>query len=105
MLDVVNSGSGRNSGTHDKWPRFLLPRDFSIGFTVGLMHKDLTMGSDLAREVGATMFILNHVREVYGLAVSRFGFDGDQGLLLEMIEEWVGQTVGQPPGADPKKNK
>ncbi len=105
VLDVLNSGSGRNSGTHDKWSRFLLPRDFSIGFTVGLMHKDLTMGSDLAREVGATMFILNHVREVYGLAVSRFGFDGDQGLLLEMIEEWVGQTVGQPPGADPKKNK
>jgi 3-hydroxyisobutyrate dehydrogenase len=102
VLDVVNSGSGRNAATIDKWPRFLLPRDFTIGFTVGLMHKDLMMATDLARELGSTMFILNHVREVYSLACSRYGADGDQGLLLEMLEEWVGQTVGQPPGTDPK---
>jgi 3-hydroxyisobutyrate dehydrogenase-like beta-hydroxyacid dehydrogenase len=104
VLNVLNSGSGRNSGTHDKWPKFLLPRDFTCGFSTGLMHKDLTMGSDLAREVGATMFMLNHVREVYGLGVSRFGYDSDQTLLLEVIEEWVGQTVGEPsskaPGSD-----
>jgi 3-hydroxyisobutyrate dehydrogenase-like beta-hydroxyacid dehydrogenase len=103
VLAVVNSGSGRNSATADKWPRLLLKRDFSTGFSAGLMHKDLTMASDLAREVGATMFLLNHVREVYGLVVSRNGADSDQALMLEMIEEWVGQTVGQPPGTDPKK--
>lgn len=103
VLAVVNSGSGRNSATADKWPRLLLKRDFSTGFAAGLMHKDLTMASDLAREVGATMFLLNHVREVYGLVVSRNGADSDQALMLEMIEEWVGQTVGQPPGTDPKK--
>ena len=103
VLAVVNSGSGRNSATADKWPRLLLKRDFNTGFAAGLMHKDLTMASDLAREVGATMFLLNHVRQVYGLVVSRNGADSDQALMLEMIEEWVGQTVGQPPGTDPKK--
>lgn len=102
VLDVVNSGSGMNSGTADKWPRLLLNRDFNTGFTAGLMHKDLTMASDLAREIGATMFILNHVREVFGLAVSKNGADSDQALILEMIEEWIGQTVGQPPGGDSK---
>ena len=105
VLNVVNSGSGRNSGTYDKWPRFFLPRDFNTGFSAGLMYKDLTMASDLAREVGAAMFILNHVRQVYGLATERFGPDADQAYLLEIIEEWVGQTVGQPPGTDPKAKK
>lgn len=96
VLDVVNSGSGRNSATADKWPRFLLPRDFSCGFSTGLMHKDLTMAFDLAREMGSTMFILNQVRQIYGLGEARFGANSDQTLMLEMIEEWVGQTVGLP---------
>ena len=73
VLNVVNSGSGRNSATADKWPRFLLPRDFTGGFSTGLMHKDLTMASDLAREMGSTMFILNQVRQIYGLGEA---FDG-----------------------------
>ncbi len=104
VLDVVNSGSGRNSGTADKWPRFLLPRDFTCGFSTGLMHKDLTMASDLAREEGATMFLLNQVRQIYGLGESRYGPNSDQMYLLEIIEEWVGQTVGRPPGEGPGPN-
>lgn len=89
-LSVINSGSGLNGATKDKWPRFLLPRDFNCGFSTGLMYKDLTMGSDLARELGATFFIMNHVRQVYGLGVSKFGANSDQTLLLELIEEWAG---------------
>ena len=88
-LSVINSGSGLNAATKDKWPRFLLPRDFDCGFSTGLMYKDLTMGSDLARELGATFFIMNHVRQVYGLGVSKFGANSDQTLLLELIEEWA----------------
>lgn len=104
VLDVVNSGSGRNTATADKWPRFLLPRDFTCGFSTGLMHKDLTMALDLAREMGSTMFILNQMRQLYGLGESRYGADSDQTVLLEMFEEWVGQTVGQPVGKGPASN-
>ena len=89
-LSIINSGSGLNAATKDKWPRFLLPRDFNCGFSTGLMYKDLTMGSDLARELGATFFIMNHVRQVYGLGVSKFGAISDQTLLLELIDEWAG---------------
>ncbi|MED5578412.1 MAG: NAD(P)-dependent oxidoreductase [Nitrospinota bacterium] len=89
-LSVLNSGSGLNAATKDKWPRFLLPRDFNCGFSTGLMYKDLTMGSDLARESGATFFIMNHVRQVYGLGVAKFGANSDQTLLLKLIEEWAG---------------
>ncbi len=89
-LSIINSGSGLNAATKDKWPRFLLPRDFNCGFSTGLMYKDLTMGSDLARELGATFFIMNHVRQVYGLGVSKFGANSDQTQLLELIEEWAG---------------
>lgn len=95
-LQVFNGGSGMNSATKDKWPRFLLPRDFTCGFSTGLMHKDLSMGSDLARENGVTAFYLNHARQIYGLGVQKFGPDSDQTELLQMFEEWSGQQVGAP---------
>ncbi len=95
-LQVLNGGSGMNSATKDKWPRFLLPRDFACGFSTGLMHKDLSMGSDLARENGVAAFYLNHAREIYGLGVQKYGPDSDQTELLQMFEEWSGQQVGEP---------
>ncbi len=105
VLEVVNNGSGVNSATRDKWPRFLIKRSFTSGFSMGLMHKDLSMGSDLAREAGATMFLLNHVRQIFGLGVSRYGADSDQAHLLELIEEWVGQRVGAPRGEGPRSQE
>ena len=96
-LRVFNGGSGMNSATKDKWPRFLLPRDFTCGFSTGLMHKDLSMGSDLARENGVATFYLNHARQIYGLGLQKYGPDSDQTELLQMFEEWSGQQVSEPP--------
>ena len=41
MLDVINAGSGRNTATEDKFRRVVLPRTFNLGFTAGLMRKDV----------------------------------------------------------------
>ncbi|OGL58591.1 MAG: hypothetical protein A3J27_10945 [Candidatus Tectomicrobia bacterium RIFCSPLOWO2_12_FULL_69_37] len=96
VLDVVNNGSGCNTGTRDKWPRFLLRRSFTTGFSMGLMHKDLSMASDLAKDTGAVLFLLNHVRQMYALGLSQYGFDADQAYLLEIIESWAGQRFEPP---------
>lgn len=96
VLDVVNNGSGCNTGTRDKWPGFLLKRSFTTGFSMGLMHKDLSMASDLARDSGAVLFLLNHVRQMYALGLSQYGFDADQAYLLEIIESWAGQRFEPP---------
>jgi 3-hydroxyisobutyrate dehydrogenase and related beta-hydroxyacid dehydrogenases len=40
MIAVINSGSGRNTATEDKFPRCVLNRRFDFGFAIGLMHKD-----------------------------------------------------------------
>jgi hypothetical protein len=37
MLDVINSGSGRNTATETKFPKNVLPGTFDLGFTNGLM--------------------------------------------------------------------
>ena len=53
MIDVINSGSGMNTASRDKFPRAVLPRSFDFGFTTGLMVKDVAWrgGDALARDV------------------------------------------------------
>src|SRR6202043_2305082 len=36
MIDVINSGSGMNTASRDKFPRSVLPRTFDFGFATGL---------------------------------------------------------------------
>jgi len=49
MLDVINSGTGRNTATEDKFGRVVLPRAFNLGFTVGLMTRTSSSASARAR--------------------------------------------------------
>src|SRR5262245_38009540 len=46
MLDVINSGSGRNTATQDKFPRCVLPRKFDFGFATELLYKDVRLCLD-----------------------------------------------------------
>ncbi len=96
-LDVFNAGTGMNSATSVKWPRFLLPRTFDSGFSVGLMFKDVSTASDMAGDLEADLPLLDHVRMMFKEGVERFGNEEDQTILLKMIEERAGQIAGEPP--------
>ena len=37
MIEVLNSGTGANSATRDKWPRAVLPRSFDFGYASGVL--------------------------------------------------------------------
>ena len=43
MIDVINSGSGMNTASRDKFPRAVLPRSFDFGFATALMVKDVRL--------------------------------------------------------------
>src|SRR5262249_57399575 len=43
VVDVINSGTGRNSATVDKFPNFVIPRKFTLGFAIGLLNKDVRL--------------------------------------------------------------
>ena len=56
MLDVINAGTGRNTATEHKFPKIVLPRTFDLGFTNGLMIKDVklcSVGSEQSRRSDA----------------------------------------------------
>ena len=52
MIEVINAASGKNDATERKFPRAVLPRTFNMGFTAGLMHKDVKLYMDEAAALG-----------------------------------------------------
>lgn len=52
MLEIINGSSGRSGSTQNKWPNFILSGSYDSGFALGLMLKDMRIGTELAREVG-----------------------------------------------------
>lgn len=45
MVEVLNAGSGRNDAIEVKVPKGIIPRNFDLGFTSGLMYKDVRLGN------------------------------------------------------------
>src|SRR3978361_1578507 len=52
MIDVINSGSGLNTASRDKFPRAILPRTFDFGFATGLMVKDVRLALEEMKSLG-----------------------------------------------------
>jgi 3-hydroxyisobutyrate dehydrogenase-like beta-hydroxyacid dehydrogenase len=52
MLDVLNTGTGKNSATEVKFPKVVLPRTFNYGATNHTVDKDLLLFLDEAKQFG-----------------------------------------------------
>jgi len=95
MLKVINSSSGRNSATEDKFPKAILPRTFNWGFKTDLIYKDIKLCLDQAEALGVPMWVGNAVRQLWGYAVSQGGGPQDYTTIIKYIEEWAGVEVGK----------
>jgi 3-hydroxyisobutyrate dehydrogenase-like beta-hydroxyacid dehydrogenase len=93
MIDVINSGSGRNTATSDKFPRAILPRTFDYGFATGLMYKDVKLCLDEAEALQVPMFVGSAVRQLWQLANSELGPGSDFTEIIQCIEDWAGVQV------------
>ncbi|MGI8526843.1 MAG: NAD(P)-dependent oxidoreductase [Pseudolabrys sp.] len=95
MIDVINSSSGRNSATQDKWPKAMLPRTFDLGFTTALMTKDVRLALQEMKQLGVTHDIMDAVGRAWELAFSEIGADQDFTTIVQPVERRAGLTVGK----------
>lgn len=93
MIDVINSGSGRNTATEDKFPRSILPRSFDFGFAMGLMYKDVKLCLEEAEAAGIEMSIATAVRQLWQLAHDELGPEKDFTELIRVLERRSGVEV------------
>jgi 3-hydroxyisobutyrate dehydrogenase-like beta-hydroxyacid dehydrogenase len=96
MLDVINHGTGRNTATEDKFGRVVLPRKFNLGFTAGLMLKDLNLCRAEGKALAVPMEVLEAVAALFQLACDENGPDADLTTIIKPVERRAGVEARDP---------
>lgn len=89
LFQVIKSSMIRSGVAEYKEP-FLLRQDYSPNFPLHLMHKDMHLMMDAARENGVKLPALEKTDEVYE-AATRAGYQNlDYAATIMLLEEWAG---------------
>jgi 3-hydroxyisobutyrate dehydrogenase-like beta-hydroxyacid dehydrogenase len=94
MIDVINSGSGMNTASRDKFPRAILPRTFDFGFATGLMVKDVRLAIEEMKALGLKMEVAEAVGRLWETVIREEGADSDFTAAIKPIEKAAGVVVG-----------
>src|SRR5437660_4076972 len=103
MIDVINSGSGMNTASRDKFPRAVLPRSFDFGFTTGLMVKDERLCLEEMKSLGLSMEVAEAVGRLWEVVIRDMGSESDFTAAIKPIEKAAGIVVGGGKGAHAAK--
>jgi 3-hydroxyisobutyrate dehydrogenase-like beta-hydroxyacid dehydrogenase len=95
MVELIQASMIR-SGVVDYKAPFVLRHDFSPNFPLRLMHKDIHLLLDTAKEVRVKLPALETVDEIYELASEEGWDDLDYAATIALLEKWAGL------GRDPK---
>jgi 3-hydroxyisobutyrate dehydrogenase-like beta-hydroxyacid dehydrogenase len=98
MIDVINSGSGMNTASRDKFPRSVLPRSFDYGFATGLMVKDVRLALDEMKSLGLNMEVAEAVGRLWETVIRDQGAESDFTTAILPIEKAAGVIVGGSKG-------
>jgi hypothetical protein len=93
MLDVINASSGRSTATEQKFPDVVLPRTFNLGFTAGLMKKDVDLFLSEAKALGVPVQTCEAVAALLKLTCDELGPDADLTTVVKPIEKRAGVEV------------
>jgi len=96
MIDVINAGSGRNTATESKFPKNIVPRTFDLGFTNGLMMKDVKLFLSEAEALGVPVEVAHAVARLLQQACSEIGADADLTTIVQPVERRAGVEIKAP---------
>ena len=95
MLDVINAGTGRNTATEDKFRPLVLPRKFDLGFTTGLMLKDVKLCLSEGKALGVPMEVAQRSPALQ-IACDENGPEKDLTTIVQPVERRAGVEVRAP---------
>src|ERR1700749_166884 len=97
-IDVINSGSGMNTASRDKFPRSVLPRSFDFGFATGLMVKDVRLALEEMKSLGLSMEVAEAVGRLWETVIKDQGRGPGFTSAIVPIERAAGVVVGGTKG-------
>jgi 3-hydroxyisobutyrate dehydrogenase-like beta-hydroxyacid dehydrogenase len=89
MLDLIQASMVKNGVVDYKAP-FVLRRDYSPNFPLRLMHKDIHLMLDVAKEKRVKLPALETVDEIYEMSSEEGWDDLDYAATLGLLEKWAG---------------
>jgi 3-hydroxyisobutyrate dehydrogenase-like beta-hydroxyacid dehydrogenase len=92
LLSLIEATMVR-SGVIDYKGPFVLNRDFSPNFPLRLMHKDILLALESAKEARVKLPALETVEEIYQLSTEDGHRDLDYAATLTLLEKWAGVQV------------
>jgi 3-hydroxyisobutyrate dehydrogenase-like beta-hydroxyacid dehydrogenase len=92
-IEVINAGTGRNSASVDKFPKFVLQRKFNLGFAASLLDKDVRLCLAEADALGVPMVVGTAVKQMLAITVASEGKDADMTDMVKPLEKWAGVVV------------
>jgi 3-hydroxyisobutyrate dehydrogenase-like beta-hydroxyacid dehydrogenase len=92
LLQLINA-SMIHSGVVEYKAPFVLNRDFSPNFPLRLMHKDIRLALEAAKDARVKLPALETVEEVYEMATEDGHEDLDFAATLTLLEKWAGIEV------------
>jgi 3-hydroxyisobutyrate dehydrogenase-like beta-hydroxyacid dehydrogenase len=92
LLELINASMVRSGVVEYKAP-FVLKHDFTPNFPLRLMHKDIHLMLDAAREARIKLPALETVEEIYEIATDEGQGDLDYAATLALLEKWAGVEV------------
>ncbi|WP_160723583.1 NAD(P)-dependent oxidoreductase [Bacillus sp. USDA818B3_A] len=92
FVKVVNGGGARSGQVDNKAPK-IINRDFTPHFMTNLIHKDLGLASEVAKELEVSTPVLAIVKELFQMAKAKGYGTEDMSAVIKCYEEWAGVTV------------
>jgi len=92
LLSLIDATMVRSGVVDYKGP-FILQRDFTPNFPLRLMHKDIRLALEAAKEARVKLPALETVEEIYEMATEDGHQDLDYAATLTLLEKWAGIQV------------
>jgi 3-hydroxyisobutyrate dehydrogenase-like beta-hydroxyacid dehydrogenase len=92
LVSLIEATMVRSGVVEYKAP-FVLQRDFTPNFPLRLMHKDILLALETAKEARVKLPALETVEEIYELATEEGQQDLDYAATLTLLEKWAGVQV------------
>jgi 3-hydroxyisobutyrate dehydrogenase-like beta-hydroxyacid dehydrogenase len=87
MLQILNSGTGRNFATTHVFPEAVLPRTFNSGATIEIIMKDVDLAIAQGEELGIPMWVCQAVRLVLKHGVFQGRAQQDLSRIVQIVED------------------
>jgi 3-hydroxyisobutyrate dehydrogenase len=87
VIDVLNASTGRNNTTENKAAKYLIPRNYTSGFALALMEKDVGMARSLAADLGLDAEALAFVTAYLGRVSGALGQGADHTAVMQFVEK------------------